>query len=310
MRAPVLLLVAVLAEVTFRPAGTPDPAPAVPKGPRLSVSDFKYNRPFDPGSSGWKKLKLDAAALAGSQGYTDYRIVDTEGFQVPYVLEGASEPVRIELLALSDAGDERRAARLGDWSVYRVEVPFRELPPSRLKLTAADPVFERRVVVRVPRHHANQEGPFTDEETRIVAEENYSHRDNEEPPRALVLSLPRLRSPLLFVDVDEGDNQPLRFKRPELELDGYTLRFYSQEPGTLQLLYGSSRIGPPRYDMAILGSGVPDAEEISLSETGAITSETESFWNSDVLLWVVLTGAVIALLALIVKLVKPEKVAS
>ena len=104
--------------------------------------------------------------------------------------------------------------------------------------------------------------------------------------------------------VDEGDNAPLPITAARLLLPSYRLRFYLG--GSLRLVYGRDDLQPPQYDLALLAPRVMGARatEIVAAPAAAAAAAARPSFAAPQTFWIVLTGAVLVLLALIVKLIR------
>jgi hypothetical protein len=135
------------------------------------------------------------------------------------------------------------------------------------------------------------------------------HAEQDTPAQPLTLQLPMLGAKEILVIVDEGDNAPLPIATAQLLLPAYRLRLFRQQGSSLRLAYGRSDLEPPRYDLALLATQVlsaPATEVRAAAEPdGAPPLRIELV--SPRLFWILLAAAVIALLALIVKLVRREE---
>lgn len=297
-------------------AQTPQPpAPFVPPpellalGAPVDVAAFRHRRPLREGPPGLVALQLDPAVLSGSRGpgarFADVRIVTPEGRQIPYILEERDEPLSLDL-ALQTA--ESRAALdvasgPGSPSVYAVQLPQANLPGLRIELSTPDRVFRRPVTIgaeRPPdRSHRN---PWLEP----LASQVWQHADPEAaaPPLALRVSPPSGTARLLVV-VDEGDNRPLALSRARLLLPSWRLRFFRPE-GPLLLAYGHDGIAQPEYDLGLLRPAVlgADAPLVEAAAAGAADVAPARLVPLGVF-WAGLGLAALALLALIVRLLRP-----
>jgi hypothetical protein len=109
--------------------------------------------------------------------------------------------------------------------------------------------------------------------------------------------------------IDEGDNAPLPITAARLLLPSYRLRFYHPENATLRFVYGRDDLQSPQYDLALLAPRVMGAVA---QEVGAAAPSTAPRREPEVLIsrrmfWVLLSGAVIVLLALIARLVRSQE---
>lgn len=258
-------------------------------GTILDGSGFRFRRPVPLGAPGWTALVLDAHVLAHSPGLADLRLLDPQKRQVPYLLEQRDEPLS---LALPVPHGRSKAGS----TLYGLPLPQAGLPSARLVFETDLRVFSRRLMVR-----EEGEGGVV----RLLADASWTHLDPEAAAPPLVLSLPALQASRLTLEVEEGDNQPLPLKRVHLLLPGWRLRFLQpREP--LELCYGRD-LGSPHYDLALLAERLRDspATEVSLAADGEEPGPdhaamiTQGFWG-------VLVTAVIGLLIVLARLLKPQ----
>jgi hypothetical protein len=143
-------------------------------------------------------------------------------------------------------------------------------------------------------------GPVT------LATTQWRHADPELLAPALTMELPPLRVKELSLVIDEGDNAPLPLRDATLLLPAYRLRFFRDGRTPLTLLYGRPDLGAPRYDFALLAprllgapaqNAVPGAEKETTNVTGV---------TPTVVFWCALALAVLALLILIARLLRPS----
>jgi hypothetical protein len=230
------------------------------------------------------------------------RIADPSGRQVPYLVERRDEPIALpvtlrpatsELVALrSEPGHHR--------SVYAVTLPYAGLPSPRLVLETTDRVFQRSVQAAVERpadrHHRER---WLD--VRAATVWHHVHPDVPAPAATLHLAV-RDETELLVV-VDEGDNRPLTITRAQLLLPSWRLRFF-RPAETLSLLYGQP-LPAPRYDLALLAPQVMGAQarEVDAAPESSSTSPLAAALVTPRMFWVGLGAAVLALVAIIAKLV-------
>ncbi len=283
-----------------------EPAAAPPQaaGAPIEAAAFRYSRAIPPGKPGLAALVLDAAALAHSS-LSDLRIAGADGRQIPYLLERLDEPLTLVLPPLEKAPEAFPVARgksAGSRSSYYVDLPFDSLPASSLILATPARVFRRRVRLFLEQGSAERAGPW---ETQL-AEADWTHADPETPAPDLVLSLPTLKAARALLTVEEGDNSPLVFSPPRIELPAYRMIFFREAGSSLTLLYGRKGLGPPNYDLALLKAGVigAAAEEISPGpEIPAAAGEGGVARMQTMLFWIVLAVAVVVILALIARLI-------
>jgi hypothetical protein len=182
-------------------------------------------------------------------------------------------------------------------------LPDTGLPASRLVIHTGARVFERQVALEMlPSAEDDaraRRGPIT------LASALWRNADPDVAAPALTLELPRLPVSELSLVVDEGDNAPLPVSDPTLLLPSYRLRFFRDAHTPLTLVYGRSDLGAPRYDLALLAPRLlgapaqdilPGAEQNAMHVTGV---------TPTIVFWCALTLAVLALIVLIARLLRP-----
>ncbi|MGH9369982.1 MAG: DUF3999 family protein [Vicinamibacterales bacterium] len=291
------------------PATSRSGAPATPvlleRGARLEVSEFAYQRPLAEGESGLVTLQLDAAVLSHSRGvggrFSDVRVVDSEGYQIPYLLERRDEPLSIDL-SIQNATPEVRDLRepaSGNRSFHAIELPHGGLPGSRLVLETSDRVFRRPLQVGIERSPDRQ---HRDTWFEVLTSTVWQHADQGTPAPPLEMAIaPRDAARLLLV-VEDGDNRALPLTAARLLLPSWRLRFF-RPSAPVRLVYGREQTSVPQYDLALLAPAVMGAEarEITPAPEPAAASARVRFISLKVF-WVGLGLATVVLLALIARL--------
>ena len=268
-------------------------------GAPIDAARFRWSRAVEDSAPGLAVVRLDVAALAHSD-LTDLRIVDPTGHQVPYLFEHLEGPLTDTLPMLErlpragGASAERAVTR------YRLRLPFDSLDDAQLVLRTSARVFRRRIRLEMPAREDSRRA----ERTVVAASAEWAHAEPDTPAPALTMALPRAPRDAIEIVVDEGDNEPLPLDAPVLLLPNYELRFLSDGGGHARLLYGRRDLGPPQYDIALLGPrlvGVP-ANEASLAPEGAPAVMALSTMPGRVF-WAVLIVAVLVILVIITRLV-------
>ncbi len=277
-------------------AAAPTAAPVELSGAPLATAGFRYRRAVPGTKPGLNALALDAAVLAHSPGLADVRLGDTQGRQVPYLLEKRDEPLvlDLELESLADETGER-----GRVSGYRLALPYAGLPGSRLVLTTRARVFERRVEVESARvgEGRAERGPLR------IASGTWRHADPETPAPALTLELPPLAGDTLVLLIDDGDNSPLPLAAPQLLLPAWRMRFFVGQ-GEVKLFYGQPGLAAPRYDLALLAPRLVGAAAHEIAPGPEELTGTDPSRRDRLLFWGILVAAVAALLVLLARLLR------
>ena len=294
------------------PASLERPAPGLPlptRGSQVSLSSFTYRRTLPPGPAGLTVVSLDAAAFAHSaseQGrFADVRVLDTDGLQVPYLLEKRDEPLTLDLRL--ERRDPPAAAETGH-SEYVVAVPYREISGATLVLTTRARVFRRMVRIGL-RPPPDRQGRTV---LRTIETRVWEQRDEAAAAPRLTLPLPPALSGEVVLDVDEGDNQPLPIERATLLVPSYAVRFFRSDAAPLLLAYGGQDLTPPRYDLSLLAPYVlgqrarPIEAGPERGRDGGPDGPPSRTLVSPGVFWGALSLAVIVLLGLVVRLVRRE----
>jgi hypothetical protein len=295
-----------------QPETAAGPGPALPTvGAALDPNLFRYVRPIAPGDTGLVALPLDAAVLAHSSGgqFADVRVIDTEGRQVPYLVERASEPLSLDLSIERLSAIPSSIPKERMVSVYRVPWTLEGVPSPRLVLTTSARVFTRQVSVVVEREPSRfQRDPWLE----TIAGAPWNHVDQDTPAPSLTLQLGSIDAKQLLVIVDEGDNSPLPLTSARVLLPSYRLRLFRERGAALRLAYGRDDLSTPRYDLALLAPqlmGVTATEVVPGAEQAPPPAAT-TMLISPLVFWGVLIVAVLVLLTLVVRLMRKSDVES
>ena len=288
-------------------AGVAPPLPVV--GSALDPTLFKYVRTVPSGDARLVTIPLDGAALAhsasGGGGFSDLRVIDGGGRQIPYLVERASEPLSLDLdVERLPAPPKTLAPSRSARSVYRVKYPFPGLPASRLVLPSSARVFERVVTVAVEREPNERR---RDPSLHTIVSMRWMHADQDSPAVPLTVSIPSMPETDLLVIVDEGDNAPLPIGPARLLLPSYRLRLFRPGGTALRVAYGRADLGPPQYDLALLGPqvmGAPALDVVPGAEQSNSAADTGATLVSPRLFWAALGVAAIVLVGLIARLLK------
>lgn len=288
-------------------AAVAPPLPAL--GSALDPTLFKYVRTVPSGEARLITIPLDGAALAhsasGGGRFSDLRVIDGGGRQIPYLVERMSEPLSLDLdverlPAVPKTVPSSRSAR----SIYRVKYPFPGLPASRLVLPSSARVFERAVTVAVEREpNQRRRDPWLD----TIVSTRWIHADQDTPAVPLTVSVPSTQESDLLVIVDEGDNAPLPIGRAQLLLPSYRLRLFRPGGTPLRVVYGRADLGSPQYDLALLGPqvmGAPALDVVPGAEQPNSAADTGATLVSPRLFWAALGAAAIVLVGLIARLLR------
>lgn len=288
-------------------------APMPTGGAPIDAKLFRYLRAIPAGEAGLIALPLDAAALTHSSGpradFADLRVIDAGERQVPYVLERRDEPLELPIAIEPRQAPPAGAQQSGAISYYRVRLPFPNLPSAHLVLTTSARVFERIAAVSVERPaDARHRDPWLSQ----IATGRWAHDRPSTSAPALTLPLSPVDATELLLVISEGDNSRLPITTGRLLLPSYRVRLFRDDRAALRMAYGRSDLSAPSYDLAILAPQVlgVSAREVSpaAEETGAAARPglAASALMSPRAFWSVLVVAVVVLVLLLMRLLKPE----
>lgn len=280
-------------------------------GSAVTLDAFEYVRDIPSGPAALIAIPLDAAIVAHSgiaaRRFSDLRVVDRSGNQIPYLLEKRDEPL------LVDAPIERRdlpataRARAGGSTSYVVRVPYQELPGARLVLTTRARVFQRTV------RFGTLTAPTERQPSRFIshAQHSWVHADEATPAPSITFIVPESIIGDRMLLVEEGDNQPLPIEKATLLLPSYAMRLFRPADEPLRLYYGKDSIAAPRYDLQLLAPQVMGrrAEEITIGAEQRIAAGAAGRAIEMVppaVFWSVLALAVLVLLAMVARLVRRD----
>ena len=278
-------------------------------GSALTLEGFEYLRDVPSGPAGLIAIALDAAVMSRSgvaaRRFSDLRVIDRNGQQIPYLLEKRDEPL------LVDVSIERRELpaamnkQSGHSTSYVVHVPYRDLPSARLMLTTRARVFKRTLTLGTL-VAATERQP-----ARFIshADHLWVHADEGTPAPGISFVMPESLNGDLMLLVEEGDNQPLPIEKATVMLPSYAIRLFRPADQPLRLLYGKDGVAPPRYDLQLLEPQVMGrrAEEITAGAEQQIAGTAARRGVEmvpPVVFWSVLSLAVLVLVALVARLMR------
>jgi hypothetical protein len=279
-----------------------EPLPGVAEeGSSLDVSAWSARKKVLLSKPGIQRLELDLEALSRDRNrIADLRLV-REGIQVPYVLDntGVSRSFTPQLERLKDSGHTSR---------WQIILPYSDLPVTHLRCSAGQSMFQRSV--RLYGERLDQRGDIGKE---LLGSANWT-RTLAQAPQDLAMSLNRFPAqPRLLLEIDNGDNPPLRLQSCQCYYRSPRLLFKASPGKDLFLYYGQSDASAPNYDLSLayreLMSADPENAELGPEET----LKVKPWWEAPkpagamrIVFWGGLVLVVVALLIVIVKLLPAE----
>lgn len=309
-RADAFALTAGAAEATpdYRPRATltESPLPDVPLlGGAIDASAWRYRRAVQIATPGVQELELDAAALARSgSALADLRLV-RDGHQIPYVLERPQLARALPLEPVAVADPKRPSV-----SLWRIALPFPQLPVQRVTLTTAAPLFERQF--RLFEKTADANGRTVES---TLASGTWTRTPAPGAPTTRTFDLSRApQTDTLWLETDNGDNPALPLGPVQLVHPVARLIFKIDQPDGVALLHGNPAAAAPRYDLRLLAPKLLHAhrEIATLDAPGPAASEPLltrllHLGTGRVAFWAALVVVVIALLVTVARLLPKQK---
>jgi hypothetical protein len=302
---------------TANTTGAAAAAPPMPStGTTLDQAVFEYARPIPSSATGLTSLALDTAVLAHGKGaggqFSDVRVLDASGRQIPYVMERREEPLTLPLTMqrLTEAPEGVSSSARGNQSWYTIQLPYEKLPPGHFVIETNARVFQRSVSVmtRAPAADPLRRGPAL---VSITSAAWVAAKPDVAPP-ALSLEIGSLATRELYLAVNEGDNTPLPIERVSMLLPAYRVRFFRPEGAALTLVYGRNDLSAPQYDLALLAPQVLSAAATEVAaepEGGAPQPSSQQVpLVSPLVFWAALGVALAVLLGIIVRLLRSQPV--
>lgn len=292
--------------VSERATSTTAPPATPERGAKLDLSGFRYRRALTETPQGLVSLPLDAAVLAHSRGqlggFADVRLIDADGYQVPYLLERRDEPLSLDLSLRQVAADRETLKNrgTGNRSVYAATLPYPNLPAPRLVIETSDRVFRRPIEIAVERPPDRQ---HRDAWLDVLATRVWQHADQGNSAEPIDVPIQPGDATELLLMLDEGDNRPLAISSARLLLPAWRVRFF-KAAAPLSLVYGHDSVAAPEYDLALLAPAVTGAEAREIAAAPEQPSGSAAAGQlSPKVFWIGVAAAALVLLALLVRLI-------
>ncbi len=275
--------------------------PALPgvssAGASIDLAGWSRRRAVDTVASGVIQIELDALALAGSQpGLGDLRLIQNDR-QIPYLVKPI--PVVRELTpAMIQLPDDPKLPTISRWELT---LPVDGLPAIELTATSPATLFSRRFEAFIE----SKDGRGNSWTETLGAAEWEKSQGRDTP---LTLQLGERRTPLkIQLQTDHGDNPPILLENPRVRYRAPRIVAKITGSGPLFLVYGNPNATPPRYDLRLVQNELMAAElqSANLGAEEILRPDARNIKPSDAgspWLWIALGGVVIALLAVVAKL--------
>ena len=215
--------------------------PVPERGAALSRDAFRVRRRIQLPEEG-RVAYLDLVGIpAGSA--ANVRILDAANRQVPFIIESKSRLVRVPLKLSAEPAGKKTMARVSGFDPKD--------SPGTLVLDASAPALFQRLV-EVYETTRDRRGPTG---KRLLASAAWTRRP-EDSATTLELSLSPPAETELSIEIDNGDNPPLVLSAAEVVVDRARIDFVILPGDELTLCYDDPKLGPARYDLALVSETV------------------------------------------------------
>jgi hypothetical protein len=289
---------ALTANPDYRPT---DLLPEVQAGSELDTAAWKYRKRVPLTQAGVQQVDLDLEVLShANPALQDLRLLGN-GRQLPYLLERTA--ITRPIVAEVTPADDPQRPRVSRWVL---RLPLAALPVSGLAVTTLAPYFKREV--RLYEDVTDSRGVV---HQRLLKQalwvRNLSQKDGQ-----LTLVLPQhpLATDRLLLEIETGDNPPLKLEKVEAWTP--LIRVLFKAPATTAeafLYYGNRLAGSPQYDLDVIAPQFLAAEKNKATVESEETLQKPSWrdhslvaGSAGVLFWITLAVVVGVLLWVIARL--------
>jgi len=282
---------------------TPEPLPRVTdKGAILDASEWRFRKSVKIPSPGAQQLELDLEVLARAQpGFADLRL-GHDGKQIPFIIERTSRLRSIK--PQSARADDSNQHRLSRWML---KAPQAGLPFAKVICTSQTALFRREVSLYeepMDSRGAKYRRPLGSA-TWVQAPEHAN--------QTFVLSfLETPRTDTFFLEANNEDNPSIELSGFELSWLAVRLFFKTSASDNVFLFYGNPEVAAPRYDLSLVANQLLTADKVTASLGPEERLKNPSWADRQKpgqggwLLWGVLVIVVVALLAVIARMIPKQ----
>lgn len=275
------------------------PLPDIPlAGAPLDTKDWPFRRGLAIAKPGVQELELDPAALAQSRSDGgDLRLLRA-GNQIPYILERPALARALTLTPVLTPDPKRPSV-----SVWRLQLPQRGLPLQRLALSSTTPLFQRQF--RIYEKVSGADGGTVE---NTLASGAWSRTPEPGMPETRLFEVPdRLRSDVLWIEADNGDNPAITLGAVQATYPVVRLIFKVAETDGFTLAYGNRTASVPRYDLNLVAVKLLTASRqgVQLDPAPSAPADTAGRFAGvkvGYLFWAALALVVVVLLVVVAKL--------
>jgi len=269
----------------------------------IDLTPYTYRSNILRSADGIQEVELGLPVLAhATPSGRDWRIV-AGAHQVPYVVERKGI-LRTFAPSARDLGYDSES-RIDRWELI---LPYPNLPLSSLSVMVAERIFKRSVQIYEVREDRRGE-----RKRRVLGHSLWTRTPDQKPAPLLIPLRARPQSTRLILEVEHGDNAPLRLNTFQLHYSAPRLIFKGSAREDLWLYYGDPKATTPQYDIALVADALLSAERVAatLDEEERLKSAPSRFFftlsgSSRLIFWLSL-GTAAAILLFVIKKLLPAQ---
>ena len=270
-------------------------------GAPLDAEKWQFRKPVQLAGAGVHQLELDLESMSNSAPDLDDLRLVRDGRQIPFLLEHPSISRALSVNANLIVVPKRPT--LSRWSI---KLPKAGLPIARIGCASPSPLFEREM-----RLWEEITGPRDEKYSRELGRATWRQTPGA-VARELTIELNQPpQTDMLFLETGNGDNSAIELRDFRC-FHPITRMIFKTTPDASQplwLYYGNRETAAPRYDLSLIAGQLLRAEKLpatagaqELATAKAAPRDEKAAESAGILFWCVLALVVVALLAIISRL--------
>lgn len=274
-------------------------------GSTIDLSDWGFSRTVDAKLPGVIRIELDPATLSHitHNNLADLRLIQN-GNQIPW-LAAPSPPLRSLPVQVIEEPDPKRPTV----SRWKIEIPFEGLPLSSITAESPDPLFTRHI-----RLLQTGKDDYGNPWNRVLASGTWTQSpgDTAQPMQHTLDCKNTRATSQLWIEADNGDNPPIHLENLAIHYRAPSIVAKITAASPVLIYYQNPRASLPVYDLSLVRKELlaADTQPATLGpeeilKPGKRRSDRDISSGSP-WLWLALAAVVIALLAIVAKLLPKE----
>jgi hypothetical protein len=266
-------------------------------GAAFEAKGWRRHRAVTVGA-GTAEIELPVDVVAASRpDLGDLRLV-RDGRQVPYVADRQTLRRKLEVNVQAEAVPPKSRV-----SLWRLELDAAGVPLAVLRMDTS-----QTALARWARWYEVVESREGTRWTNVLAQQEWRRVPGASLQPLELTPGNRLSGRVSWIEIDDGDNPPLPTLAWSAEYTTRRIYFFGGGVGTIELFYDHPDAVMPRYDLSLLADRL-NASSRTVATLGPVLEQARGWGETvvsgtgmKVLFWAVLVGVVVALLAIIRRL--------